>query len=428
MACLYKEGSLEDAVRDCNRLSTEWYVTIKDYSDGQAVTTEVQDRAITALNLDVVSGNMPDLIAVQTGIPFRSYGEKGVLRDLTSDLETEGIELLPQIQRAGTVDGKLVAVCGSFALLTAAGNRDMLGDAAGWSAADAMALADSLPERPSVFSGSMTRDGFMNWLSYYLEGFLDWESGIVSFDTPEFRDMLTLAAALPADMPAENSADADVMEGRALVNPTAITSVQGWQVQDVICLGKLSTPGFPTGDGVGNLIYMQMPLAVSSNSSHIEGAMAFLRSILNDDSQNAVTDLFPSARPAFERQLAEAMREPSPEDGFTKVYNLPAGGQFLDPTVYLWENENEPQPRSILYWVDETGGTYREEKVYAMSEEQRERLLALLESAERAASYDKVIAGIVQEEAGAFFAGQRDIETVSRQIQSRAETYLAEQR
>lgn len=69
----------------------------------------------------------------------------------------------------------------------------------------------------------------------------------------------------------------------------------------------------------------------------------------------------------------------------------------------------------------------REENLYAMSEEQRDALLALLDSALRSTSYDQTIAGIVHEEAAAYFAGQRSAEDVSQRIQRRAELYLSEQ-
>ena len=65
--------------------------------------------------------------------------------------------------------------------------------------------------------------------------------------------------------------------------------------------------------------------------------------------------------------------------------------------------------------------------MYAMSEEQRDSLLKLLDAAARSSSYDQVIAAIVNEEAGALFAGQRDAAEVARRIQSRVELYLAEQ-
>ena len=428
MSCLSIQSAVETAVCDFNRRSTEYYITIRDYSGGLPFTQDVMDQAITAMNLDIASGKMPDLLSVQDGVPFKSYAEKGLLLDLTPWLEAEGIELLPQLQRAGTVDGKLLMVCGSFAILTATGNRDYLGDTSGWTVAEAVELAESQKEGSGVFTSFMVRDRYMTWLSYYLEGFLDWNSGTASFDSQEFRDVLAFAASLPTEMPKENTSDREIMQGQALVNPTTIASINHWQYQDLIYMGKLVCPGFPTGDRVGNLIYMQIPMAISADSACSEGAWAFLRSMLDVKTQTANTDLFPSTKAAFENQLAEAMREPTPEEGYKAVYVFSNGGQYLDPTVYTWDGaDGETQPRTVYYWMDDNYSVIREEKMYAMSEDQRDELMSLLDSAKRSSSYDQVIAGIVKEEAGALFAGQRDAAEVASRIQSRVELYLAEQ-
>lgn len=427
MACLTVQSAVETAVRDFNRRSTEYFITIRDYSGGLPFTQDVMDQAITAMNLDIASGKMPDLLSMQDGVPFKSYAKKGLLLDLTPWLE-EGIELLPQLQRAGTVDGKLLMICGSFAILTAAGNRDYLGDSSGWTVAEAIGMSDSLADGAEVFTSRTTRGTYMAWLSYYLEGFVDWENGTAGFDSEEFRDALALAASLPTEMPMENTADREIMQGQALVNLTTIASIQHWQYQDLIYMGKLACPGFPTGDRVGSLIYMQVPMAVSAASTCKEGAWAFLRSMLDESVQTAYTDLFPSTRAAFENQMAEAMREPTPEEGYKTIYVFSNGGQYRDPTVYAWEGEDgEIQPRTVYYWMDDNYSVIREEIMYAMSEDQRDKLMSLLDSAVRSSSYDQVIAGIVKEEAGALFAGQRDIKEVSQRIQARIELYMAEQ-
>ena len=77
--------------------------------------------------------------------------------------------------------------------------------------------------------------------------------------------------------------------------------------------------------------------------------------------------------------------------------------------------------------MDDNYSVIREEKMYAMSEDQRDKLMSLLDSAERSSSYDQVIARIVKEEAGALFAGQRDAAEVAARIQARIELYMAEQ-
>ena len=429
MSCLTVEAETEKAVRDFNRRSGEYYITIRDYSGGQPFTQDVQDQAITAMNLDIVNGNMPDLLSIQDGVPFKSWAEKGFLRDLGPWLEGEGIELLPQIQRVGTVDGKLLMVCGSFSILTAAGRRDVIGEPDRWTVAKASAMAEAIPDCAAVFTGSMTREKYLDLLASYLEGYLDWDKGTASFDSPGFRDVLAFAASLPEGENIENGADAEIMQGLALADAVTVASIRDWQLRDLTYMGKLVCPGIPASDGVGSLIQMRSPMAVSTVSAHPEGAYAFLQSLLDEKVQNAYTDRFPSLKTAFENLLAEAMREPRAEEGYrvTHIYTS-LGFQIEDSKIYLWDGtEGERMPRGIVHWYDENYTLVREENLYAMSEEQRDRLLALLDSAERSASYDQVIAGIVREETGAFFAGQRSAEEVSRRIQRRVELYMAEQ-
>ena len=133
----------------------------------------------------------------------------------------------------------------------------------------------------------------------------------------------------------------------------------------------------------------------------------------------------PAATPA---PTAPPAPEPTPEEGCKSIYVFSNGAQFLDPTVYPWEGgEGEKQPRTVFYWMDDNGSVYREEKMYAMTEEQRDSLLKLLDGAVRSSSYDQVIARIVQEEAGALFAGQREVAEVATRIQERVLLYMAEQ-
>ncbi len=445
MSCLTVEAETEKAVRDFNRRSGEYYITIRDYSGGQPFTRDVQDRAVTAMNLDIVSGNMPDLLSVREGLPFKSWAEKGLLRDLGPWLEEEGIQLLPQLRRAGTVDGKLLLVCASFTVRTAVGRRDVIGDPLGWTAAEASALVSSLPDCAGVFPGAMTRETYLDLLDPYLEGYLDWENGAASFDSPGFRDVLTFAASLPSaesgEIPTEaeylqnlalaDAAEAEVLLGRALVDAVTVTSLRDWQLWDLSYSGELVCPGLPASDGVGSLLELRSPMAVSAVSAHPEGACAFLRSLLEVKTQTAYTDRFPSLKSAFESQLAEAMREPTAEEGYHITYVFPQKPSRVwteDFLVHRWDGpEGERIPRSVVQWYDANSAPVREEKLYAMDEEQRDRLLGLLDSARRATVCDQVITGIVREEAGAFFAGQRSAEEVSQRVQKRVELYMAEQ-
>ncbi|MBR3555343.1 MAG: hypothetical protein IKN89_05475 [Oscillospiraceae bacterium] len=193
-------------------------------------------------------------------------------------------------------------------------------------------------------------------------------------------------------------------------------------------MGKLVCPGVPTSDGVGSLIKMRSPMAVSAVSAHPEGAYAFLRSLLDEKTQTAYTDHFPALKAALENHLAEAMREPTAEEGYRITYIFADGLRLEENLTRMWSGgEGERIPRSVVQWWDGNYTPIREEKLYAMSEEQRDALLGLLDGALRSASYDQTIADIVHEEAAAYFAGQRTAEEVSKRIQSRVELYMSEQ-
>lgn len=75
---------------------------------------------------------------------------------------------------------------------------------------------------------------------------MDWVSCTASFDSQEYRDVLAFAVSLPTEMPMENTADVKIMQGQTLVDLASITSIKHWHYQDLIYMGKLVCPGFPT--------------------------------------------------------------------------------------------------------------------------------------------------------------------------------------
>ena len=103
----------------------------------------------------------------------------------------------------------------------------------------------------------------------------------------------------------------------------------------------------------------------------------------------------------------------------TPTYRKDAQGNFI-----LDENgEKIPQARGN--WYDENG---EEHNVYAMTQEQADAVLAVITTCTKVANYDTSIYDIVNEQAQAFFAGQKSVDEVCRLIQSKANIYVNEQR
>lgn len=62
-----------------------------------------------------------------------------------------------------------------------------------------------------------------------------------------------------------------------------------------------------------------------------------------------------------------------------------------------------------------------------MTDEDAQRFLALLNEIDNVAIYDETVLGIIDEEASAFFAGEKTAEETASIIQSRVQLYVSEQ-
>ena len=65
--------------------------------------------------------------------------------------------------------------------------------------------------------------------------------------------------------------------------------------------------------------------------------------------------------------------------------------------------------------------------VYAMSKEQADEVSAVVMATTKAYDYDESIISIVQEQAKAFFAGQKTAQEVARLVQGKVNIYVNEQ-
>ena len=148
---------------------------------------------------------------------------------------------------------------------------------------------------------------------------------------------------------------------------------------------------------------------MSSACKDKDAAWEFLRTVVGEDFQSNMGGL-PVNIAAFNKKLEEAM---------TPEYQKDADGNYL-----LDENgERIEVSRGGIGFAD--GTTY---DIYAMTQEQADKLMELINTTERAAEYNSSIFDIVQEQAQAFFAGQKSAEEVARLVQSKANIYVNEQR
>ena len=93
---------------------------------------------------------------------------------------------------------------------------------------------------------------------------------------------------------------------------------------------------------------------------------------------------------------------------------------------YLLDDDGEKIPivRTTVWNKD----TQKVEEIYALSEDQVQQIRELILTTTKVADYNQEILDIVKEQAAPFFAGQKTAEEVAKLVQTKANSYVDEQR
>ena len=181
-------------------------------------------------------------------------------------------------------------------------------------------------------------------------------------------------------------------------------NVSGFRDYQYVQQGTFGEPvtmiGYPTGNGDGSAIMPALQMAMSAKSSCKEGAWQFLRYYLTDEYQDAIPYGLPLSIKKLDSMGEEAMKKPT----------------------YTDENGNEVESEDYYY----LGGV--EIPINPMTKEEVENFKKTLYSFNQVYNYDDNLIQIIEEEAAAFFNGQKSAKDVAAIIQSRVKIYVNENR
>lgn len=322
MGAQYLDDQLRSAVVDFNRKSDTYRITLVDYSVYN--TTEDYTLGTKQMEMDVVSGNCPDIISL-SGAKVDKYIGKGVLANL-SDLMKKDEEISEEDLLSGPLqgfmkDGKLYGMPFSFGLQTLYGSAKLFGDKTSWTTQEMAEIIGGLDEDVQVLSYS-TRSNFLTMMLYNnLTSFVDYEKATCSFDSDAFKGLLQAAAHLPAD-PEEDSnggevafaSDYDEMQqlqqGDTLLSTGYIYG--SYEIKNFLNLyvkeNGIINIGYPADSGSGAVLSVDNALAISDKCKHKDGAWAFVKSTLTDEFQQNQWNM-PVTLSAFDAMMEKA-REP----------------------------------------------------------------------------------------------------------------------
>ncbi|MCR5135781.1 MAG: extracellular solute-binding protein [Oscillospiraceae bacterium] len=412
----YPDYQLSSQIVRFNRSHDNVRIEYKDYT--QYNTETDMSAGMTKFMTEVMAGNLPDILPTKQ-LPYRQLAAKGLLEDLypyidaSEDLDRS--DFFPNVLSALEVDGHLYQIVPSFSVETLMGAASIVGDTPGWTYDEFYEALAKMPEGCTPLDPYVTRDQVLSSLLYAdMDSFVNWNTGEVRFESEKFKDLLRFAKQFPAEYnwdEHDQSEDTQelIRQGRQMLTQTYLYGLDAVIWNSANFGGRATYIGWPTSGGVGSIMQSENGFAISRSCANKDLAWEFIHSMLTEKAQGDIYTI-PVSRKAFEKKVS-ALMEVS--------YRKDAAGNFL-----LDDNGEKIQlPKAS--WTDEHGEMHN---IYAMTQEQADEILSVVESCTRMANYDTSISDIVNEQVQAYFLDQKSIDEVCRLIQSKANIYVNEQR
>ena len=438
LACMYLDWDLRSMIVEYNKTNDEYRINVVDYSE--YATDDDYNAGVTKLTTEIISGSVPDIF-LTSNLPIDKYAAKGVIADLNTFMDGgNGLSrdyFVPQVMSALEKDGKLYELPTSFSVQTAYALSSIASQYDTWNVAAVQDAMTQLQEGATVFSNGWTKNtALSNCLSRNLSAFVDWTTGKCEFDSEAFQQLLAFCNSFPAETSDGDGAiayasSADIAVDDAMWDSDATRITNGKQLMSTIGMysfdsyiwnvyairDKITFTGYPTEDGSGSSFELQMPMAISSVTKYPDAAWDFVCSIIkkmNTIDENNYYYGFPISQAAFDAEMTDIM---------TEQYQLDEKGEQVD-----WDGDGEPD-KAIRgsYETMENGETVYKD-VYALTQEDIDQILGVINSTRSVYDYDQEILDIITDEVAAYFAGDKDVQTTANMIQSRVNLYVQEQR
>ncbi len=389
---------IENAAIKFNNGSDNYYVTIKKYSYDQ----------VDQLNLDLTSGNIPDVLFTGSYTPTDAYISKGIFADMyefiDADPELTREDFIPNLLAACETDGKLYRFTDKFSVYTVLGKTSVFGDKQGITVDELNAVKDGMPEGTELFPGFTQRTILEYALQLSGSEFIDYKKGTCDFTSESFIKMLEFANGFISDIDSETYFDDsfwgryDTMfaDGSALLMIAFLTDYADvYSFERCNFDEQVTAVGFPCENRVGNSFAVDSGFSISAKSENKEGAWEFVRTLLLPEYQD-LGDKLPARKDSLEKLAQTAMKH-DPD----RVYN---------PIVMMGDMALSSGSMDI--------GEPKQEDI--------DRFNEIIASANGLMSYNSKIMEIVDEEAATYFSGSKSAEDAAALIQTRVQLYLDE--
>ncbi|MBQ5746522.1 MAG: extracellular solute-binding protein, partial [Clostridia bacterium] len=193
------DAQLKSMIIDYNRSSKDYRIAVKIYG--------WEEKDTEQFDLDLMSGNTPDIICIDSNFNISKYATKGILADmgkyLSEDKEITRDTILPNILEMCDANGKIYNLPVSFAIRSIMMKKSIVGDRTSLTFGDVNEILKTFPD--SVYLREIDRPQLeTSFLPIILEDFIDYKNGKSNFTDGSFAEYLEFAKTFPAKIDFEN--------------------------------------------------------------------------------------------------------------------------------------------------------------------------------------------------------------------------------
>ena len=389
------------AVYNFNTANSKYRVEIHDYMENQPINSqEDYNKILSAMNMEILSGEGPDVV-YSSNQSFANYEAKGLFTDLYTLMEKDTSfkkdDYLPSIMKLCETDGHLYKFGTSFSINGFAGAKSVIGDRMGWTVDEFNDVVNTLPSGMAPLANQTQITLLTASLSASMDTFIDSAKGEVTFDTPEFYQLLDYAKTYGTadDLSKDGGVYVDeqtmLQNGELAMTNCNIYDPSSYAQYITMVGGPISVVGYPSSDKRGPMCYMNTLLSISSSSGSKQAAWDFVKSFFSVEAQTNTEQIYqiPVMKTAFEAQIEKAMNPDTTNGGMGNIYDKM--GQVIPMT-------------------EEAAKAYRD----------------LVNGLDTLAVSDQEIVNIVLEEVPEYFNGGKSDKDVAKIIQDRVQTLVNE--
>lgn len=413
-ATLYdSDQMIQQAILEFNKSNPTYKMIYKSYVDSSAEWTEdTYTNAVTAMNMDLVSDNPPDIIDL-SNVNISNLAKKGVLEDLNPYLEKSTVikreDFVPNVLDGYTFNETLVTIPRSIYVNTLLGKKSLVGDREGCTIEDLMQLSKKYPDS-DLMAYSTKETVLYQFLRYNSDAFMDLASGTCSFNSPEFISLLEYANTYDSNADYTKDLPELIQENEVLLLDLNMMNVQSYQMYHLMMEEEATCIGYPTVDGSLGVYFTGSNMyGITTKSTHKEAAWKLMESVLKYQKDQRMYYGGMSIRvDELEERFKEDMT-PTYERDENGEYKKDAEGNLIEYPKTTWGY----------------GDSWQAE-IYAATQAEIEDVKSLIYAAKPTFENDEEIYGIISEEVAAYFKGQKTAKEVADIIQSRVSIFLSE--